>query len=72
VSYVTLFSEDTPLELIRAVSPDVLVKGADWEGKGVVGQSWVEGRGGKVVLARLREGYSTTETLRRMASEERR
>ncbi|HZM01329.1 MAG TPA: bifunctional heptose 7-phosphate kinase/heptose 1-phosphate adenyltransferase [Planctomycetota bacterium] len=68
VSLVTLFAEDTPLELIRAVSPDVLVKGADWEGQGVVGQEWVESRGGKVVLARLREGYSTTETLRRMGS----
>src|SRR5262249_50854904 len=47
VSLVTLFSEDTPLELIRALSPDVLVKGADWEGKGVVGQAWVESHGGR-------------------------
>lgn len=72
VSLVTLFAEDTPIELIRAVSPDVLVKGADWAGKGVVGQAWVESHGGKVVLARIREGYSTTETLRRLGSEERR
>jgi len=72
VSLVTLFSDDTPLELIRALSPEVLVKGADWQDKGVVGQSWVESHGGKVVLARLREGYSTTETLRRMAGDERR
>jgi len=72
VSLVTLFAEDTPLELIRALTPDVLVKGADWKDKGVVGQAWVEGHGGKVVLAKLREGYSTTETLRRMGSDERR
>jgi D-beta-D-heptose 7-phosphate kinase/D-beta-D-heptose 1-phosphate adenosyltransferase len=71
VSLVTLFPEDTPLELIRAVTPDVLVKGADWAGKGVVGAEWVEQHGGKVVLARLREGHSTTATLRRMGLEQR-
>jgi len=69
VSLVTLFAEDTPLELIRAVTPDVLVKGADWAGKGVVGAEWVEQHGGKVVLARVREGHSTSGTLRRMGLE---
>jgi D-beta-D-heptose 7-phosphate kinase/D-beta-D-heptose 1-phosphate adenosyltransferase len=67
VSLVTVFGEDTPLELIRAVTPDVLVKGADWEGKGVVGQEWVEQHGGRVVLARVRAGHSTTETLRKLS-----
>jgi D-beta-D-heptose 7-phosphate kinase/D-beta-D-heptose 1-phosphate adenosyltransferase len=66
VSLVTLFDEDTPLELIRAVSPHVLVKGSDWESKGVVGREWVESHGGRVVLAPLREGYSSTATLARL------
>jgi len=47
----------------------VLVKGADWAGKGVVGAEWVEQHGGKVVLARVREGHSTSGTLRRMGLE---
>jgi len=70
VSLVTLFAEDTPLELIRAVSPDVLVKGADWKDKGVVGAEWVEAHGGRVVLAALREGYSTSSTLSRLGVKE--
>jgi D-beta-D-heptose 7-phosphate kinase/D-beta-D-heptose 1-phosphate adenosyltransferase len=68
VSLVTVFAEDTPLELIRAVTPAVLVKGADWEGKGVVGQEWVEQHGGRVVLARVRAGHSTTATLARLSA----
>ncbi len=70
VSLVTLFAEDTPLELIRGVSPDVLVKGADWKDKGVVGADWVQAHGGKVVLAALREGYSTSSTLGRLGVKE--
>lgn len=69
VSLVTTFAEDTPLELIQAVTPDVLVKGADWAGKGVVGREWVERHGGRVVLAAVREGHSTTSTLRRLGLE---
>jgi len=60
VDYVVGFDADTPEELIRAVRPDVLVKGADWEGKGVVGQKFVESYGGRVVLVPLVEGVSTT------------
>lgn len=70
VSFVTTFSDDTPLDLIEAISPDVLVKGADWQDKGVVGAEWVESHGGRVVLARLREGYSTTNTLKRLGGGE--
>jgi len=69
VSLVTVFTDDTPLELIRAVSPDVLVKGADWKDKGVVGADWVEAHGGRVVLAKVREGYSTTATLHKLGAE---
>jgi D-beta-D-heptose 7-phosphate kinase/D-beta-D-heptose 1-phosphate adenosyltransferase len=70
VSLVTVFAEDTPLELIRAVSPDVLVKGADWKDKGVIGAEWVQAHGGHVVLAAVREGYSTSSTLSRLGVKE--
>lgn len=68
VDYVTVFDEDTPLELIRALQPDVLVKGEDWKDKGVVGRDVVEARGGKVVLAPLLEGRSTTAIVARIRS----
>jgi D-beta-D-heptose 7-phosphate kinase/D-beta-D-heptose 1-phosphate adenosyltransferase len=66
VDYVVLFGEDTPLELIRAVQPDVLVKGADWATKGVVGREIVEARGGRVVLVPLAEGRSTTSIVEKI------
>ncbi len=66
VDYVTIFDEDTPLELIRAVLPDVLVKGADWAPETVVGADVVRARGGSVELAPYHEGLSTTEILRRI------
>ncbi|HTE06149.1 MAG TPA: D-glycero-beta-D-manno-heptose 1-phosphate adenylyltransferase [Planctomycetota bacterium] len=68
VSFVTVFDEDTPLALIRELTPDVLVKGADWKDKGVVGSDWVEAHGGRVVLAAVKPGYSTTATLERVAT----
>jgi len=63
VAYVTGFEDDTPEELIRKVAPDVLVKGADWEGKEVAGQRFVESKGGKVVFAPLVQGVSTTNLI---------
>jgi D-beta-D-heptose 7-phosphate kinase / D-beta-D-heptose 1-phosphate adenosyltransferase len=66
VDHVVVFHEDDPLSLIREVAPDVLVKGEDWREKGVVGADVVEARGGRVVLAPLREGRSTTSTLERL------
>ena len=66
VDLVTLFDEDTPLEMIRALRPDVLVKGSDYTVDQVVGGDLVQGWGGKVVLVTLREGHSTTGTIRRM------
>jgi D-beta-D-heptose 7-phosphate kinase/D-beta-D-heptose 1-phosphate adenosyltransferase len=66
VDAVTSFSEDTPLEIIQDLTPDVLVKGADWKEKGVVGREWVEGHGGKVVLAELVPGKSTTAIVERL------
>jgi D-beta-D-heptose 7-phosphate kinase/D-beta-D-heptose 1-phosphate adenosyltransferase len=66
VDHVVVFGEDTPLRLVEELQPDVLVKGADWRDKGVVGREVVEARGGRVVLLPLLEGRSTTEVLRRL------
>jgi D-beta-D-heptose 7-phosphate kinase/D-beta-D-heptose 1-phosphate adenosyltransferase len=65
VDYVIAFDEDTPLKLIEAVLPDVLVKGADYADKEVVGREVVEKNGGKVVLAPFLQGRSTTSTIAR-------
>jgi D-beta-D-heptose 7-phosphate kinase/D-beta-D-heptose 1-phosphate adenosyltransferase len=68
VDLVVIFDEDTPLDLITALKPDVLVKGQDYAREDVVGADQVESWGGKVVLAELLDGHSTTETLRRLAT----
>ena len=68
VDLVTLFDEDTPLEMIQALRPDILVKGSDYTVDQVVGANLVQGWGGKVVLVNLREGHSTTGTIRRMTA----
>ena len=67
VDLVVIFNEDTPLDLITALRPDVLVKGQDYAREEVVGADQVESWGGKVVLAEILDGHSTTETLRRLA-----
>jgi len=59
VDAVTLFAEDTPRELIAAVLPDILVKGADWA-HWIAGREEVEAAGGKVMALSLEPGYSTT------------
>lgn len=68
VDLVVLFDEDTPLDLIEAFRPDVLVKGADYTVETVVGSDLVLGYGGQVVLARLKAGQSTTALIERMNS----
>lgn len=60
VHAVVLFDEDTPYDLIKIVQPDVLVKGADYQVKEIVGRDIVEARGGSVVTIPLSEGYSTS------------
>jgi D-beta-D-heptose 7-phosphate kinase/D-beta-D-heptose 1-phosphate adenosyltransferase len=64
VSAVVLFDEDTPLELLEALQPDILVKGADYTEDKVVGAEIVKARGGKVVLAHLTPGQSTTKLIK--------
>ncbi|WP_339743631.1 D-glycero-beta-D-manno-heptose-7-phosphate kinase [uncultured Maricaulis sp.] len=65
VDLVVVFDEDTPLEAITAIGPDVLVKGADYSVDKVVGGDVVTGRGGRVVLAPLLDGHSTTAAIDR-------
>lgn len=60
VDMVVLFEEDTPLELIRLIHPDVLVKGGDWAPEQIVGSSWVQGYGGEVRSLPFHKGFSTT------------
>jgi D-beta-D-heptose 7-phosphate kinase/D-beta-D-heptose 1-phosphate adenosyltransferase len=66
VDAVVLFDEDTPLELIRALRPDVLVKGGDYSMESVVGAPEVLAHGGKVVIVPLTPGHSTTGTVDRV------
>jgi D-beta-D-heptose 7-phosphate kinase/D-beta-D-heptose 1-phosphate adenosyltransferase len=68
VDYLTVFEEMTPRELIEAVRPDVLVKGADYSHDEVVGADFVESYGGRVHLAPLRPGFSTTRLLQRLGA----
>jgi rfaE bifunctional protein nucleotidyltransferase chain/domain len=60
VDAVVLFEEDTPLELIKAVMPDVLVKGGDYTEEQIVGAKEVKANGGKIVINPIVQGYSTT------------
>jgi D-glycero-beta-D-manno-heptose 1-phosphate adenylyltransferase len=65
VDCVVLFEEETPLRLIQALTPDVLVKGADYSRDRIVGADWIESRGGRVVRVPLVAGFSTTALLER-------
>lgn len=66
VDLVTIFAEETPAEIIAALLPDVLVKGADWPPDQVVGRDVVEGNGGRVLLVPVVEGFSTTALVERL------
>lgn len=68
VDAVVFFDEDTPIEIIRKIRPDVLVKGADYREKDVVGWTFVEKYGGKVMLIPLVEGQSTTRLIDKIKS----
>jgi D-beta-D-heptose 7-phosphate kinase/D-beta-D-heptose 1-phosphate adenosyltransferase len=65
VDLVAIFNEDTPLNLIKRVRPNVLVKGSDYHGKTVVGREIVEAAGGEIILVDLVPGHSTTDIVRR-------
>jgi D-glycero-beta-D-manno-heptose 1-phosphate adenylyltransferase len=66
VDAVVIFDEDTPAEIVAAVQPDILVKGADWAADQIVGRDTVEARGGRVVRVPVEQGYSTTTIVERV------
>lgn len=66
VDYVVFFKEKTPERLIRAVRPDTLVKGGDWDKKNMVGAEFVESYGGQVKPLRFVKGHSTTNLIERI------
>lgn len=68
VDCVTVFDQDTPLELIRVLEPDVIVKGGDYDPSTVVGAAETIARGGAVVIIPLTPGHSTTATIAKLRS----
>jgi rfaE bifunctional protein nucleotidyltransferase chain/domain len=66
VDYVCLFDEDTPYELIRALVPDILVKGADWSVTDIVGKDIVEAAGGAVHTIEFLPNHSTTDIIQKI------
>jgi rfaE bifunctional protein nucleotidyltransferase chain/domain len=66
VDAVVLFEEDTPIELVRAIEPDVIVKGGDYSPETIVGADLVTARGGRVVVIPLVDGHSTTSTIEKL------
>lgn len=66
VDAVCLFDEDTPMELIRAIRPDVIVKGGDYTPETVVGNDFVAGYGGHTVIVPTLKGFSTTNLINKM------
>ena len=66
VDYVVIFSEDTPLKLIKEITPDFLVKGADYKISEIVGADYLKSTGGKVRRITLSKGHSTTSTLKKL------
>jgi len=67
VDFVTLFNEDTPLKVIQALKPSILVKGADWKKNTIVGKDIVTRYGGKVTTITFVKNYSTTNLIRKIA-----
>jgi len=66
VDAVVIFDQDTPLELIQALGPDVLVKGGDWKPEQIVGADVVKARGGEVRSLKLVDGFSTTKLVEKI------
>ena len=67
VDLVVVFSEDTPLELVKALKPDVIVKGGDYTEATIVGATEVKSWGGRVVVVPLTAGQSTTAIIRKLS-----
>lgn len=68
VDFVSIFTEDTPYELIQEVAPNILVKGGDWKVEQIVGGDWVQRNGGKVFSLQFIDGKSTTKLIEKAQS----
>ncbi len=68
VDFVTIFNEETPEKLIQLIKPDVLIKGADWKGKGVAGADFVKSYGGKIEFIKFLNHFSTTSVIQSLLS----
>jgi D-beta-D-heptose 7-phosphate kinase/D-beta-D-heptose 1-phosphate adenosyltransferase len=66
VDAVVVFDQDTPFDLVRALEPDVIVKGGDYTPASVVGAAEVTARGGRVVIIPVTPGHSTTSTIEKL------
>ena len=69
VDAVTIFDQDTPMELIQMIRPDILVKGGDWTAEQIVGGEYVMGYGGQVRSLHLVDGFSTTSLVQRIRND---
>jgi len=67
VDFVLIFSEENPLRVIKALKPDILVKGADWDKNNIVGSDFVASYGGRVSTIKLVQGLSTTTLIHKIA-----
>lgn len=68
VDAAVIFDQETPAEIVSALQPDVLVKGADWALDAIIGRETVEARGGKVVRVPIEQGWSTTNIVEKAAA----
>ena len=66
IDYIVIFNETTPINLIRALKSDIIIKGADWKNKGIVGTDLVRAYGGKVSTIKLVKGYSTSNLIKKI------
>lgn len=66
VDFVVLFAQKDPLKVIKALSPDILIKGSDWSKKNIVGADFVESYGGKVLTVNLVKGRSTSALIKKI------
>ena len=66
IDYIVVFNQDTPIQLLKKIKPDVLVKGGDYRKNQVIGVDLVESHGGKVVLVKPIKGLSTTQIVRKL------
>lgn len=69
VDYVVIFDQDTPYDLVKLITPQVLVKGGDWKPEDIVGSDIVLNSGGEVKSLLFKEGFSTTKMINKISEE---